>query len=40
MIASIALAHGATLCTGNTRHYERFDGLLLEDWIRERPRER
>jgi tRNA(fMet)-specific endonuclease VapC len=33
MIAAIALAHGATLVTGNTRHYEGFEGLRLEDWI-------
>lgn len=33
MIAAIALAHGATLVTGNTRHYDRFEGLRLEDWI-------
>lgn len=34
MIASIALAQGATLVTGNIRHYDRFEGLPLEDWIR------
>lgn len=34
MIASIALAHGAILVTGNSRHYDRFDGLTLENWIR------
>jgi tRNA(fMet)-specific endonuclease VapC len=33
MIAAIALAQGATLVTGNIRHYERFEGLNLEDWI-------
>ncbi len=37
MIAAIALAQGATLVTGNTRHYERFEGLNLEDWIRQPP---
>ena len=40
MIAAIALAQGATLVTGNTRHYDRFKGLPLEDWIRELPPER
>jgi len=30
----IALARGTTLITGNTRHYERIPGLLIEDWIR------
>ncbi len=33
MIAAIALAQGATLVTGNTPHYERFQGLRLENWI-------
>jgi len=32
MIAAIAF--GATLVMGNLRHYNRVDGLLLEDWIR------
>jgi len=34
LIASIAMAHGATLVTGNTRHYTRIPGLALDDWIR------
>ena len=34
MISSITLAHGATLVTGNIRHYERIPHLLLENWIR------
>jgi tRNA(fMet)-specific endonuclease VapC len=34
MIASITLAHGASLVTGNRRHYDRIDGLRIEDWIR------
>jgi predicted nucleic acid-binding protein len=33
-IASITLAYGATLVTGNSRHYARIPGLPLEDWIR------
>ena len=37
MIAAIALAQGASLVTGNARHFERFEGLTLEDWIREPP---
>ncbi len=37
MIAAITQAQGATLVTGNTRHYERIEGLLLEDWIRHPP---
>lgn len=34
LIAAIAMAQGATLITGNVRHYERIPGLLIEDWIR------
>ena len=34
MIAAIALAHGASVVTGNRRHYERIQGLRIEDWIR------
>lgn len=32
-IASIALNHGLTVITGNTRHFERIPGLNIEDWI-------
>jgi predicted nucleic acid-binding protein len=34
MIASIRLAHGAALVTGNRRHFECIKGLRIEDWIR------
>lgn len=34
LIASITPARGATLITGNRRHYERIAGLSIEDWIR------
>lgn len=33
-IGSIALGRGATLVTGNRKHYERIPGLVLEDWLR------
>lgn len=34
LIASICLAHGATIATGNIRHYDRIPELGIEDWIR------
>jgi tRNA(fMet)-specific endonuclease VapC len=34
MIAAHALALGATLVTDNTQHFERVDGLALENWLR------
>ena len=34
LIAAIALAHGASVVTGNRKHYERFEGLRTDDWIR------
>jgi tRNA(fMet)-specific endonuclease VapC len=33
-IGAICLALGAVLVTGNKRHYERIEGLRMEDWIR------
>jgi tRNA(fMet)-specific endonuclease VapC len=32
MIAAIAVAHGLTLVTHNTREFKRILGLVLEDW--------
>jgi tRNA(fMet)-specific endonuclease VapC len=32
MIAAIALAHGLTLVTHNTREFSRVAGLAIEDW--------
>jgi tRNA(fMet)-specific endonuclease VapC len=34
LIGAIALARGATLVTGNSRHFARMPGLQCEDWIR------
>ena len=34
LIAAIALAHGASVVTGNRRHYECVEHLRTEDWIR------
>lgn len=33
-IGAIAITHGATIVTGNRKHYQRIPGVLLEDWIR------
>ena len=33
-IGSIALSRGATIVTGNRRHYARLPGLVVEDWLR------
>jgi tRNA(fMet)-specific endonuclease VapC len=35
IIAAITLAAGASLVTGNLRHYSRIPGLVVEDWIRD-----
>lgn len=32
-IASIALAHGLMLITGNVRHFSKVPGLLIENWL-------
>ncbi len=32
-IASIALVHDVPLVTHNTKHFERVEGLCLEDWL-------
>ena len=34
LIAATALARGASVVTGNRKHYERIKGLRTEDWIR------
>lgn len=33
-IAAIVLAHGATLVSGNVRHFGRVSGLTVHDWMR------
>lgn len=35
LIGAIAVVQGATVVTGNRRHYERIPGILVEDWIRD-----
>jgi tRNA(fMet)-specific endonuclease VapC len=32
-IAATALAHGATLVTHHTKHFQHVPGLRLEDWV-------
>lgn len=32
-IASIGLVHGITLVTANTRHFDRVEGLAVENWL-------
>lgn len=34
-IASIAIHHGLTVITGNTKHFSKIQELLIEDWIYE-----
>lgn len=34
IIASVAIAEGATVVTGNTRHFGRLPGVQIEDWSR------
>ena len=33
-IAATALAHEASLVTGNTKHFERVEGLTVHNWLR------
>lgn len=33
VIASVALAHGLTLATGNVREFTRVPGLAVENWL-------
>jgi tRNA(fMet)-specific endonuclease VapC len=33
LIASVAIARGATLVTHNMKHFEMIEGLRLEDWM-------
>jgi len=34
MIASVALENGCKVITGNTRHFAKVPGLILEDWTK------
>jgi predicted nucleic acid-binding protein len=33
LIGAIAVVQGATVVTGNRRHYERIPGVAIENWI-------
>lgn len=33
LIASIAVANDSILITNNTQHFERIDGLQIENWL-------
>ena len=35
LIGSVAVAHGFTLVTHNTRHFADMVGIVLEDWMQE-----
>lgn len=37
LLAATAQAHGLVLVTRNLRHFERIDGLKLENWFDPRP---
>lgn len=39
LIAGIALEHDLVLITRNRRHFDRIDGLSLDDWARSEPAE-
>lgn len=32
LIGALTIQHNAILVTGNTKHFERFDGIRLENW--------
>lgn len=40
LIAGIALAHGLVLVTRNRNHFDRIEGLTIEDWTSPLPPER
>ncbi len=33
-IGSIAISRGATIVTGNRKHFDRIPGAVVEDWLR------
>jgi len=37
LIASIATANNHILVTNNTEHFERIDGLQIQDWLEKNP---
>jgi tRNA(fMet)-specific endonuclease VapC len=34
LIGATAIHHGLTLVTNNTKHFQRLNGIKLEDWSR------
>jgi tRNA(fMet)-specific endonuclease VapC len=34
LIGATAIAHGMTLVTNNTKHFQRLKGIRLEDWTK------
>ena len=36
-IAAIAATNGFVLVTGNTKHFARFSGLVVENWLKSDP---
>ena len=35
LIAATAITHEFTLVTNNSKHFVRFEGLMMEDWTQQ-----